>query len=103
MTRVIQEKLTCSAVCAVLFWAPRDHGDHDDTAPHTQSQNSHPCVCKQALLSVKGLQKSEIRPFVATGMDLEVIIRDEVVRQSQILYVIYMITLKNNANKLKHL
>ena len=42
-------------------------------------------------------------PFVATGMDLEVIIRDEVVRQSQILYVMYMITLKNNANKLKHL
>ena len=77
VTRVIQEKLTCSAVCAVLSWAPRDHGDHDDTAPHTQSQNSHPCVCKQALLSVKGLQKSEIRPFVATGMDLEVFILSE--------------------------
>ena len=42
-------------------------------------------------------------PFVATWMDLEVIILDEVVRQSHILYIIYMFNLKNNANKLKYL
>ena len=42
-------------------------------------------------------------PFVATWMDLEVIILDEVVRKSQILYIIYMFNLKNNENKLKYL
>ena len=41
--------------------------------------------------------------FVATWMDLEVIILDEVVRKSQILYIIYMFNLKNNENKLKYL
>ena len=49
------------------------------------------------------MKKSEIMPFVATWMDLEVIILDEVVRQSHILYIIYMFNLKNNANKLKYL
>lgn len=82
----------------MLFWAPSGPRDHDDTAPTLQSQNSHPCICKQALLSVKGLKKSEIRPFVATGTDLEVFILSELSQtERQILYAItYALNLINN-------
>ena len=39
VTPVIQEKLTCSAVCEVLSWAPRDTVTVTDTAsPHPVSE-----------------------------------------------------------------
>ena len=49
------------------------------------------------------IKNNEIMPLVATWMDLEVITLDEVVRQSQLLYIIYMFNLKNNADQLKYL
>ena len=61
------------------------------------------CVCDGILLSYI---KNEIVPFVATWMDLEIIILSEVSQKRQMSYdIIYMWNLKKNpkhTNKLIH-